>query len=149
VPVSQPQALSVQIDRSLAKERMMARMLGAFALVALLLGAAGLYGVLGYMVARRTSEIGVRLALGATRGALLWSVLRESSLLVGAGVAIGVPAAVALSRLLTGLLFGVTPADPWVLGAGVSCLLLVGLAAAWVPAWRASRVDPLVALRYE
>jgi len=100
-------------------------------------------------VTRRTSEIGIRLALGAARGTVIWSVLRESWTLVAIGVAFGVPAALAFTRLFSSLLYGVTPADPWVLGAAVASLFIVALAAAVQPAWRAVRVDPLVALRYE
>jgi predicted permease len=149
VPISQPSTLSAQIDRSLVKERLMTRILGAFAALALLLASVGLYGVLGYAVTRRTNEIGIRMALGATRGTVLWSVLRESWTLVAIGVAIGVPAALVLTRLLSSLLYGVTPTDPWVLSGAVACLFVVALAAASQPAWRALRVDPLVALRYE
>jgi predicted permease len=149
VPIAQPATLSAQIDRSLVKERLMTRILGAFAVLALLLASVGLYGVLGYAVTRRTNEIGIRMALGATRGTVLWSVLRESWTLVAIGVAIGVPAALALTRLLSSFLYGVTPRDPWVLGGAVACLFVVALAAASQPAWRAVRVDPLVALRYE
>ena len=127
----------------------MTRILSAFAAVALSLASVGLYGVLGYAVTRRTNEIGIRMALGATRGTVLWSVLRESWILVAIGVAIGVPAALALTRLLSSLLYGVTPTDPWVLSGAVACLLVVALAAASQPARRALRVDPLVALRYE
>jgi ABC-type antimicrobial peptide transport system permease subunit len=149
VPISEPSTLSAQIDRSLVKERLMTRILSAFAAVALALASVGLYGVLGYAVTRRTNEIGIRMALGATRGTVLWSVLRESWILVAIGVAIGVPAAIALTRLLSSLLYGVTPTDPWVLSGAVACLFVVALAAASQPAWRALRVDPLVALRYE
>lgn len=149
VPITQGAPLSAQIERSLVKERLMTRILSAFAALALLLASVGLYGVLGYAVTRRTNEIGIRLALGATRGTVLWSVVRESWTLVAIGVAIGVPAALALTQLLSSLLYGVTPTDPWVLGGAVACLFVVALAAASQPAWRAVRVDPLVALRYE
>jgi predicted permease len=148
-PVAQAKTLSAQIDRSLVKERLMTRLLGLFAGLALLLALVGLYGVLGYTVTRRTNEIGVRFALGATRGAVMWSVLSDSSKLVAMGVAIGVPAALALTRLLSSLLYGVAPTDPWALSGVVLCLFFVALAAASLPAWRASRVDPLVALRCE
>jgi predicted permease len=149
VPITETSVLSAQIDRSLGKERLMTRVLGAFAALALLLASVGLYGVLGYAVTRRTNEIGIRMALGATRGTVLWSVLRESWTLVAIGVAIGIPAALALTRLLSSLLYGVTPTDPWVLSLAVTCLFVVALAAALRPAWRAVRVNPLVALRYE
>ena len=127
----------------------MTRILSAFAAVALALASVGLYGVLGYAVTRRTNEIGIRMALGATRGTVLWSVLGETWILVASGVAIGIPAALALTRLLSSLLYRVTPTDPWVLSGAVACLFVVALAAASQPAWRALRVDPLVALRYE
>ena len=149
VPIAETSFLSAQIDRSLGKERLMTRVLGAFAALALLLASVGLYGVLGYAVTRRTNEIGIRMALGARRGTVMWSVLRESWTLVAIGVAIGVPAALALTGLLSSLLYGVTPTDPWALTAAVACLFVVALVAASRPAWRAVRVNPLVALRYE
>jgi ABC-type antimicrobial peptide transport system permease subunit len=123
--------------------------LGVFALLAVGLAAAGLYGVLAYSTTRRTGEIGIRLALGATRSAVLWPILAEAAKLAALGIAIGLPAALALTRLLSNLLYGVTPTDVRVLGAVVLCLYGVALIAASVPAWRASRVNPLVALRYE
>ena len=148
-PVTPPETLSSQIDRTLIVERLIARVLGLFALLAIVLAAAGLYGVLAYNTARRTREIGIRLALGATPHAVLRPVLAESVKLTAIGIAMGVPAALALTRLLSSLLYGVAPADPHVLGAVVLCLLGVALIAALVPAARASRVDPLVALRHE
>jgi predicted permease len=149
VPVGQGRTLSSQVDRSLVTERLVARLLGAFAVLALLLAAVGLYGVLGYSVARRTGEIGVRLALGATRTDVLRSVLRQSWVLTAIGSAVGVPAAILLSRVLEALLYGVTPWDPRVLAGAVTCLFVVAMAAAALPARRASRVEPLVALRHE
>jgi predicted permease len=149
VPITQGSSLSTQIDRSLGQERLMTRILGAFAGLALLLAAVGLYGVLAYAVARRTNEIGVRLALGAARSAVLLSILLESWRLVAVGAVIGVAASVALTRVLSNLLYGVTPTDPWVFSTAVGCLFIVALVAAVAPAWRASRVDPLIALRYE
>jgi predicted permease len=149
VPVSRGRTLATQLESSMGTERLIAQLLSAFALLSLGLAAVGLYGVLGYSVARRTSEIGVRLALGATPAGVLRAVLRQAAMMVLVGSAIGVPGALLLSRFLTGLLYGVTPADPPVLGFAVSCLFLVAIAAAAVPAWRAARVDPLVALRHE
>ena len=139
VPIGRGSSLSAQIDRSLVTERLMTWILGAFAVLALLLASVGLYGVLAYAVTRRTNEIGIRLALGATRKSVLWPVLRESWTLVAIGAAIGVPAALALTRLLSTLLFGITPTDPWVLSGAVTCLFVVALAAASYPAWRAVR----------
>jgi predicted permease len=149
VPVGPPSTLSAQIDRTLVKERLVARVLGAFAILALLLSAAGLYGVLAYSVARRTAEIGVRMALGATRRTVLWPVIGQSMRLAALGLVIGIPSALALTRLLSSLLYGVTPTDPSVLATAVLSLLFVAAAAGAVPARRASRVDPLVALRSE
>jgi predicted permease len=149
VRVSPPVTLPAQIDRTLVRERLIARVLGAFALMAVMLAAAGLYGMLAYSVARRTGEIGVRFALGATRRVVLRGVLTESAKVVVPGVALGVAASLTLTRILSTLLYGVAPTDPLVLGAVVVCLVVVSLLAASVPAWRASRVNPLVALRDE
>jgi predicted permease len=146
VPVS---PLSSQVERSFASERLIARLLSAFAIVALVLASVGLYGVLGHAVARRTAEMGLRLALGATRGEILRSVLTQSVRVVAAGLAIGLPATTLLSAPLRGLLYGVGPSDPRILAGAAACLLAVGVAAAIVPAMRAARVDPLVALRHE
>jgi predicted permease len=149
VPVSAPRTLSIQLERSIVTERLVVRLLVAFAALALLLAAVGLYGVLGHNVERRMPEIGVRLALGATPGAVLRSVLRESWVAVAAGAVVGLPLAVLLSRVLEKLLYQVSPWDARVLLGALACLLLVATAAAAVPAWRASRVEPLVALRHE
>jgi predicted permease len=149
VPISDVRTLSRQVERSLVRERLVARLLSAFAVLALVLASVGLYGVLGYAVARRTNEIGVRLALGAPRGTILRSVLRESWTVVAIGCAIGLPAAIFLSQLLASLLYGVTRSDPSVLTGVVASLFLVATMAAAAPAWRAFRVDPLVALRHE
>jgi predicted permease len=149
VPVSQPRTLTSQVERSLTGERLIARLLVVFAVLALVLASVGLYGVLGYSVARRTAEIGLRLALGASRGDVLRSILRQSLVVVLAGLAIGVPATLLLSKPLAGLLYGVAPTDPRILAGAAVCLVLAGLAAAAVPALRAARVDPLIALRHE
>ncbi len=149
VPVGVARTLASQVDGSLVNERLVAQLLGTFAALALVLAAVGLYGVLGYAVARRTAEIGVRLALGASRGTVLRGVLNESWVLTALGAAIGVPAAILLSRFLETLLYSVTPWDPRLIAWTLTCLFVVATAAAAIPAWRASRVDPLTALRQE
>jgi putative ABC transport system permease protein len=104
---------------------------------------------LAFTVARRTNEIGIRLALGAMRGEVLWMVIRHVLILLGVGVAIGIPAAWACSQFVSSMLFGVRATDLWTIGAAVITLATAGLAAGFLPAWRASRVDPMAALRYE
>ncbi len=122
---------------------------GFFGLLAVLLACLGLYGVMSYTAARRTNEIGIRLALGATRASMLGMVLRESLLLVLAGIAIGVPASLAAARLISGLLFGVSATDPATISMACMLMIVVAAMAALAPARRAARVDPMVALRYE
>jgi ABC-type antimicrobial peptide transport system permease subunit len=114
-----------------------------------LLACIGLYGVLSYAVARRTNEIGIRMALGAQSGNVLWMVLREALLLVGAGVFIGLIAAVFCTRMAEKMLFGLKPNDPLTLVAAMVLLLMIATLAAFLPARKASRVDPMVALRDE
>jgi predicted permease len=142
-------ALTDQVARALVRERMMAALAAAFGILGLLLAAVGLYGLLTYTVARRTNEIGIRLALGAMRREVLWMVLRQVLLLLGMGVAVGIPVAWGASRFVSSLLFGVKGTDAWTLGAATATLTAAGLVAGFLPAWRASRVDPMVALRYE
>jgi predicted permease len=149
VPVSEPRTMSSQVERSLAAERLIARLLSAFAILALVLASVGLYGVLGYAVARRAAEIGVRLALGATPRDVVRLVVGRSLGVVAIGLGVGLPATLLLSKPLAGLLYGVEPSDPLILSAAAGCLVLSGLAAAAIPARRAARVDPLVALRHE
>jgi predicted permease len=141
--------LDAQVDSSLSQERLMAMLSTAFGLLAMGLAMVGLYGALSYAVGRRTSEIGIRMALGAQRSAVLWLVLRETLVLVCAGAAAGIVAAVEMGHWVESLLFGVKAADPLTLGAAATLLIGVALLAAYVPARRASRIDPLRALRYE
>ena len=122
---------------------------GFFGLLAVLLASVGLYGVMAYTVARRTRDIGIRMALGAAPSDVLWQVLRESLLLVAIGIAVGVPVALAGARLIRSLLFGLGFADPIVIFAAAALLAVVAALAGFLPAHRASRVDPMVALRYE
>jgi predicted permease len=141
--------MSAQIERSVTRERLIATLATTFGVLALLLAAVGLYGLLAYWVARRTQEIGVRLALGAGRARVLALVLKDAARLVALGVLIGIPAALGLTRFITAMLFGLTPTDVPTLVGAVTVLALTGVLAAWLPARRATRVNPVVALRYE
>jgi predicted permease len=147
VPVKSVRAVNELIDNSAARARFTMLLLATFAGVALTLGAVGVYGVVAYAVTRRTREIGVRMALGARASDVLAMVLREGGMLAGIGVALGVVGALAASRLLAGLLFGVAPNDPTVFVTVSALLGAVALVACAAPAARAARVDPLTALR--
>jgi ABC-type antimicrobial peptide transport system permease subunit len=139
----------IQTDESLRQERLLAQLVSFFGLLGLVLSCVGLYGIMAHAVVRRTNEIGIRMALGAQRRDITWMVLGESLLLVGAGLVIGVPAAWGAAHLISSQLFGLNPSDPVTLSLAVILLTLVGALAGYLPARRASRVDPLVALRYE
>ena len=138
-----------QADQSLTQERLFATLSGFFGLVALLLGCVGLYGVMSYAVARRTNEIGIRMALGATAPRVTRMVMRETMMLVIVGVAIGVGAALATTRLIESMLFGLAPNDPVTISVAVLLMIAVAAVAGYLPARRAAKVDPMVALRYE
>ena len=138
-----------QINKALAAERLFATLSTGFGLLALLLACIGLYGIMSYGVARRTQEIGIRMALGARPGNILWLVLRETLLLVLIGVVLGVPAALATTQLISSMLFGLTPTDPATIAIAITVMLAVAIFAGYLPARRAARVDPWVALRYE
>jgi predicted permease len=149
LPVYALKTFSEQKAESLSSERLTAALSGFFGILALLLSATGLYGVLAYMVHRRTREIGIRMSLGANRGAVVWMVLRGALALTAAGLALGVPLCLWLTRFLQSLLFGIKPGDVATLAAACALLGAVVVLAACIPAWRASRVDPTVALRCE
>lgn len=149
VPVLEVATLAGLADRSMAQERIIARLTGLFGLLALVLAVVGLYGVVSYGVVRRTRELGIRMALGAGSGQVLRMVFREAVLVACAGLAIGLPVTLAATRLVTSLLFGVSPHDPATLAAAGALLLVVSGGAALLPAHRAATVDPITALRYE
>jgi putative ABC transport system permease protein len=137
------------IDRSIATERTMASLATFFGGLSLLVAAMGLFGLLAFQVSRRTNELGIRIAIGATRSRILGLVLRDVALMIAAGVSVGTAIALTLTGVARSLLFGLTPTDPGAFAIATAVLAVTGLAAAWFPARRASRVDPLVALRHE
>jgi len=148
VPV-RVRTFSGQIERALIRERLMATLAGGFGVLALVLASVGLYGLLAYTVARRTNEIGVRMALGAGRARVVQLVMSDACRLVGLGTALGLLAAPLTSRLVASMLFGLAPTDPATLVAAAAVLGVSGLIASFLPAYRAARVDPMVALRQE
>jgi ABC-type antimicrobial peptide transport system permease subunit len=149
LPLLQPTTQEEQFSKSFSQERLFARLSSFFGLLAVLLVATGLFGTLAYRVNRRTAEIGVRMALGAQRGQVLWMVMRESLVLCVAGAIAGLPLAFGLGRLLRSTLYGVGPADALTFVAAVIGVAVVALFSSLLPARRASSVDPMVALRYE
>jgi putative ABC transport system permease protein len=149
LPVSTVRSMDQWLSASAAQPRLNAVLVAVFASVALLIAAIGVYGVLSYSVAQRTREIGLRMAMGAQRGNVLRLVVREGMLVSLAGIGAGIAAAIAVSRVLASLLYGVPERDPATFAVVAAALAVVALAACAVPAWRASKVDPIVALRYE
>jgi putative ABC transport system permease protein len=149
LPVAQIYSMAQIASKSTARQNFNMLLLGIFAGVALLLAAAGIYGVMAFTVEQRTAEIGIRVALGAQQMQMLGLIMRHGLLLAGIGVAVGLGAAFGLTRLLARLLFGVAPRDPITFVAATLLLAGVALFACWVPARRAAKVDPMVALRYE
>jgi len=149
VPLLNIRTMNESVSASLSSQRFTMLLLAAFAGTALLLAAAGIYGVMAYMVTRRTREIGVRMALGAAASDVLRLVIGQGMWTTVTGVAIGITASLALSRMMRSLLFGVSATDPLTLAGVVLLLVGVSLLACWIPARRATKIDPLVALRYE
>lgn len=149
LPLSYLRTVDEQVDRSLNTERMLAALSGAFSTLALLLSLVGLYGVMSFVVTQRTREIGIRLALGATVSAALWLVLRDALVMITVGVAIALPCAAALGRLVESQLFGVKPTDPVAIAIATLLLTTAALGAALIPAYRASTIEPVDALRFD
>jgi putative ABC transport system permease protein len=149
LPVTDVVKMPDTIGASIAQPRFRTFLLGLFAAMALVLAATGIFGVISYSVSCRTSEIGIRMALGASNGEIVRMVLREGLVLTFAGLALGVPAALAASRLVEQMLFGVSAHDPATLAAVAAAIVAAATLAGYVPARRATRVDPLVALRHE
>jgi predicted permease len=149
IPLIDLRWMQEQVAQSISVERLTAWLASGFGILAMLLAVVGLYGVIAYIAARRTAEMGLRMALGATRGRIVGLVLREVLLLLGAGLAVGVPCAIAAGRYIESQLFGVNAGDPVTLIAAVAALTLAALAAGYLPARRAASIDPLEALRYE
>jgi ABC-type antimicrobial peptide transport system permease subunit len=147
VPVLSLLTLEQQIDDQLKQERLFARLSTAFGLLALVLASVGLYSVRSYSVSRRTSEIGVRMALGATRGEIVTLVMRETAALTAVGIVLGLAVGYAVTGLIRSMLFGLEPHDPATFAGAAVVLAAVSAAAGYLPAQRASRVDPMVALR--
>jgi predicted permease len=149
LPVNRVNTMTEQIGASLNQEWLVAYLTSAFGILSLVLASVGLYGVMSYAVARRTAELGIRIALGAHPAQVLWMVLRESLVLVGLGVMFGLPLVFATSRFLKGMLFGLAPNDSATVVSAMLALVAVAAVASYLPALRASRIEPTVALRYE
>ncbi len=149
LPITEVSTLSDHVEYTLTNDKLMARLSTFFGLLALLLASTGIYGVLSYAVARRTNEVGLRMALGAPRSSVLWLVMHDVLGLMAIGLAIGLPAALAGEQLVADLVYGLGKVDSWSIVAAIGILIAVGCIAAYLPARRASRVDPSTALRYE
>jgi predicted permease len=149
MPVYEMKTLEAQLDETLLTDRLIALLSAGFGLLATVLASIGLYGVMAFVVARRRKELGIRLALGAQPGLVIWMVMREVLLLLAIGLAVGIPAAMALGRTVSSQLYGIQPNDPRMAAWTVLLLTVVSAVAGLIPAHRASRIDPILALRYE
>jgi predicted permease len=149
MPVYSMKTLEGQLDETLMTDRLIALLAAGFGLLATVLASIGLYGVMAFVVARRRKELGIRLALGAEPGGVIWLVMKEVLLLLAIGLAIGIPAALGLGRFVASQLYGIEARDPFTATATLILLTLVSAAAGLIPAHRASRIDPILALRYE
>jgi ABC-type antimicrobial peptide transport system permease subunit len=148
-PITAVQTLNEVIEQYFGQQRLTLTLIGAFASLALLLALVGLHGIMAYSVAQRTQELGIRRALGASSEDIRSLVLGQALRLTGAGIVLGIAGSLALTRLISGLLYGVKPTDPAVFAATAILFTLVALGASYLPASRAAKVDPAVALRYE
>jgi ABC-type antimicrobial peptide transport system permease subunit len=149
VPVVRLRDMDSVFAESIRRPRLLAQLLGAFAGLALLLAAIGTYGVLSYMVTERRREIGIRIALGATHSHVVTQIMKQGLQVTGLGVIIGLAGALAVNRLIASLLFGVQPTDSVTIIFVIATITVVAVVASWLPAWRASRLDPNVVLRDE
>ena len=149
IPAPNVTTMEEQLNRTIALDRLLATLTALFGLLAVALAAVGLYGVMAFTVAARTREIGIRMALGASHARVLGQVMGESAALTLIGIALGVPAALLASRAVGSFLYGLSATDPWTYAFLSAVLAGIALSAAWIPARRAARVDPMVALRYE
>jgi ABC-type antimicrobial peptide transport system permease subunit len=149
LPMNNFRTLDEQVNRSLNTEHLLATLSGSFGVLALLLSLVGLYGVMSFVVTQRTREIGIRLALGAKRSSTVWLVLRDALVMITAGIGIGLPFVWILGRLVESQLYDVKPTDPAAITAAVLVLCSAALGAAFIPAYRASAVNPTEALRFE
>lgn len=149
ISIGNARSLSQQVEESLLREYLIAWFAGVLGILALVLASVGLYGIMAYTMSQRTSEVGLRMALGARRPSILWLVLRESLVLLLVGIVIGVPSALATMRLMASLLFGLTPTDLTTVAAAIVVMVTISAIASYIPAWSASRIDPLKALRHQ
>jgi ABC-type antimicrobial peptide transport system permease subunit len=142
-------SLEEQVDDNIATQSLIARLSSFFGIIAVFLACIGIYGLLSYSVARRTSELGIRLALGAQSSMVLWMILRESILLLVLGLSIGIPVALSSTRVLKSLLYELSPLDPTAISTAIVAVAVMTIAAAWLPARRATKINPIQALRAE